>query len=203
MAKIIKHTQVQREELNEVAVLFTEPVSSFNEEQIAALKQEAYEQGYLKGQKEAIELAHRQMDELKTRMEQMLASIPLALTHNRLDMQKELVSMCLFIVQSYFVAQSVDPQLLETQINQLLTQINNQQTIELHLHPHDLKMLQKGLIKLIAVKNEITIKNEESLALGGFIIKTPHGLFDASLEKQLDKLKHYLLSIRTEEEPCS
>lgn len=196
MAQIIKQSLVQRAELEQ---LCESTPTSFNEEQIELLKKEAYQQGYLKGQTEAKELAYQQLNELKNRLEQMLLAIPLAVEQNRLTMQQELTSMCLFIVQRYFVAQKVDPQILETQINQLLTQINNQQNIELHLHPNDIQLVQKGLIKLSAVNNEITIKNEEALAVGGFMVKTSHGMFDASVEKQIDKLKQYLMNITHEE----
>lgn len=200
MAQIIKYSQVQREE-QVPDVLISEPHAlAFSEEHLSDLKKLAYDEGYSQGQVDATDIAHEQVNALKQRLEQALHSIPQAIEQNRQEMQQELTSLCLLIAQRYFIAQSIEPKILETQINQLLAQINNQQAIELHLHPKDIPLLQQGLVTLNAAQHKITIKPDESLTLGGFIIKTPHGLFDARLDKQIDKFKQYLMSLRQEEQ---
>lgn len=199
MAQIIKKSLIQLEK-TQVCFEANEPLEPLlNTEQVALLEQERFEEGYLKGKEEASQLWHQELNELKTCLEQLLDSIPKAVEQNRLAMQKELSPICLMIIQRYFIAQSVEPQALATQINQLLVQINNQHAIELHLNARDIQLLQQGDIQLTAVKNEVTVKHNDSLALGGFIIKTPHGLFEFNIAKQIDQLKSHLLELREEQ----
>jgi flagellar assembly protein FliH len=196
MAQIVKHSAVYREEDEENQLSLMPITPPFSEEQRQALKNEGYQEGYVQGQEEARFIAHQQMNDLKEQLETLLHAIPQAIEQCRLDMNKDLVAMSLLIIQRYFVEQCIDAKLLEAQINQLLNQLNNQQSIELYLHPADIKALQQGLIQLKTSKQQITIKNDEALALGGFIIKTSHGVFDASIEKQIDKLKEHLICIK-------
>jgi flagellar assembly protein FliH len=198
MAQIFKHHQVHREEII-ANTLLAPSTPTYGEEELYALKEEAYQQGYLQGQEDATTLAHQQMGTLKEQLEQLLCSIPQALEQQRFDLHTELAAITVLILQSYFAEQVIDKNVLETKINLLLGQINSQQLIELYLHANDIKALQNGEIKLSAIKNQITIKSDEALALGGFIIKTQHGIFDASLEKQINKLKDYLISMKSQE----
>ena len=199
MAQVFKHHNVQKAEIIHETILEQPSVPAVSEEELLALKEEAYQQGYLQGQEDANTLAHQQMNKLKEQLEQLLCSIPQAIEQQRFNLHTELAAITVLILQSYFAEQVIDKKALETKINLLLTQINTQQNIELYLHASDIKALQHGEIQLNAVKNQITIKSDEALALGGFIIKTQHGTFDASLEKQINKLKDYLAHIKRQE----
>jgi flagellar assembly protein FliH len=196
MAQVFKHYLVQQETLNTTEA---EPIllaPSFSEEELSALKHEAYQQGYVQGAEEARALAHLQTHELEERLKQLIQAIPQAIEQNRLDMKQDLSALSLLIMERFFTEQCTDIKALETQINQILTQLNQQQQIELSLHPEDVKALQKGLMHLKATPKHLTIKQDESMTLGGFIIKTPHGIFDARIEQQIDQLKEYLIQIK-------
>lgn len=199
MAQIFKHHIVQKEESASETNKPMPSTPSFSEEELQTLTEEARQQGYVHGQKEAANLAQQQMNGLKGQLEQLLCSIPQAVEQHRLELHHELAAITLSILHSYFAEQIVDKKSLENKINNVLTQLNNQHSIELYLHASDIKALQEGDIQLNAVKNQITIKTHETLALGGFIIKTPHGSFDASVEKQLNQLKDYLSSMKQQE----
>ena len=158
---------------------------------------ESYQHGFAAGKDEGIQIADQQMSLLKQQIETSLTAIPQAIEQNRLQLNTEISDIVLLISQQFFSENEVNPKTLEQQINQLLNQLNNQQTIELHLHPQEINALQKGLIKLETTHlNGLKIKSDESLRLGGYVIKTDHGLFDASIEKQIDKLKDCLLEMR-------
>lgn len=187
MAQIINSAFVRCYEEPEelVTPLVIEP--TYTEEEITSVKKEAYQQGYAQGQKELRE----EMQEKKAQMEQLLRSIPQAIQQNRLELQHEIYSLTMFIIENLFKEQSINPHFLESQINQLLAEINEQQSIELHLHPQEIKALQEGFIR-INTTHQIKIKQDEALTLGGFIIKTSHGLFNASIEQQITALKQFL-----------
>ena len=206
MAKIIKNAVISTEFVSlvsdETAILnpkpaieSTEPV--INKSALETMKQEAYQQGYLAGQEETRALIDQEMALLKQQLEVALKAIPQAIANNRLELNTEIADIVLLISQQYFIEKESNPQALELQINQLLTQLNNKHAIELYMHPQEINTLQKGLIKLDAVHlNGLKIKSDDALTLGGYVIKTDHGIFDASIEKQIDKLKEFLLEIR-------
>lgn len=157
------------------------------------IKKEAFQKGYEQGKTKT----QHQLSELKKQLDDLLASIPLALAQSRLELQTEIADILWSIIESYFIEKALSKGALELQINQILTQINAKQTVELHLHPKDILLLQKEAFHLQPTHlNGLKIKSDERLTLGGCVIKTEHGLFDASLEKQVDRLKQRLLEIR-------
>ena len=126
-----------------------------------------------------------------------LAAIPKAIAQNRLDLNPEIADIVLLISQQFFIEQQKDSQALSQQINQVLGQLNNKHNVELCLHPQDINALQNGAIQLDATHlNGLKIKSDESLVLGGYVLKTNHGVFDASIEKQIDKLKEVLIQLK-------
>lgn len=152
MAQVFKQLHIQREEIIAEPILATSEVPTYTEEELLALKEASYQQGYLQGQEDANNLAHQQMNTLKEQLEQLLCSIPQALDQQRLDLHNELAALTVLILQSYFAEEIIDKTALASKINRLLVQINSQQNIELYLHAHDIKALQNGEIQLNAVK---------------------------------------------------
>jgi flagellar assembly protein FliH len=201
MAQVFKLHKIQIEEAMPEVVLAIPAPPPISEQELMAAKEESFQQGYSQGRDDANTISQQQMDKVKEQLERLLCSIPQALEQQRLALQQDIAALSIHIIQSYFTEQILDKKILETNINRLLAQINSQQSIELYLHSTDIKALQSGAIQLNAIKNQITIKSDEALALGGFIIKTPHGNFDASIENQINKLKDYLIHMKCQELP--
>lgn len=207
MAKLFKNALISLETIHlinneSIAALSPEPElentqASISELQIEAIKNEAYQQGYLSGKEEGKALIEQQMALLTQQLETTLRAIPQAIAQNRLELSTEISDIVLLITQQFFMEKEANPHALEGQINHLLSQLNNKQNIELYLHPQEIETLQKGGIKLEAAHlNGMKIKSDDTLILGGYMIKTDHGMFDASIEKQIDRLKALLLQIR-------
>jgi len=202
MAKIFKNSDISGEALilgHQIPGIVPESskkIQQQNEEPLENIRQEAYRQGYLSAKKEA-EITQQELAQLKQQVEEVLCSIPKAIKQNRLELAREIADIILLITQQLFIQHQADANALAQQINRILTQLNNQQTITLYLHPQEINALHKANIQLEhAHFNELQIKGDTSLALGGFVIKTSHGIFDASIEKQIDKLKDVLLQIK-------
>ncbi|MFI4918184.1 MAG: FliH/SctL family protein [Legionellales bacterium] len=157
----------------------------------------AYQKGYLLGKDEANAMFQQQMALLKQQLEALIASIPPAIAANKQQLNTEIADTILLVCQQFFIEKQQNGKALEQQIHHILSQISNQQTLELCLHPQDLTALKQGAIQINAAHlSGLKIKSDESLRLGGCLIKTEHGLFDASIEKQIDRLKEVLLQIR-------
>lgn len=173
----------------------TQTSESAVEEQIDA----AYQRGYSTARAELSEQENQEINQLQQQLATLIQSIPAAIAHNRLALNKDIADIVALITKNYFISQAEQPAALEQQINHILAQLNNQQTVELCLHPQDIKLLKTGAINLSAHHlNGLKIKQDDNLALGGCIVTTEHGLFDASIEKQIDKLKELLIGIRQE-----
>ncbi|CEG57446.1 FliH/SctL family protein [Legionella fallonii] len=210
MTKILKNAVISSEvmyianvnavppfNLNADLVPEPEQCSFLNIEEIEAIKNEAYQQGYDLGKEEGQAMVEQRMFHLRQQIEAALQAIPQAIEQNRLALNHEIADIVLHIVQQFFIENESNPQVVEQQINQLLKQLNNKQSIELYLHPKEIELLQNGEIQLHA--NHLTgfkIKANDNLALGGYVIKTEHGIFDGNIEKQIDRLKTLLLRLR-------
>lgn len=172
-----------------------EPLPPIDAAQLESLQ--TYEQGYLAGVCEEAARQQEELGQLKQQLQASLAAIPTAIAQNRLDLNPEIADIVLLISQQFFIEQQKDRQALSQQINQVLGQLNNKHSVELCLHPQDLNALQNGAIQLDATHlNGLKIKSDESLVLGGYVLKTNHGIFDASIEKQIDKLKEVLIQLK-------
>lgn len=143
----------------------------------------------------AQERAHLQ-EQTKT-LTTLLQSIPQAISDERLQLSSDIADIVLLIVSKFFINQQQNKNALAQQITQILTQLNEQQHLEIALHPQDLALMQQGEINidLRACKN-LRFKADAQLRLGGCIITSEHGVFDAGIERQIDNLKHVLLQMR-------
>lgn len=207
MAKIIKKALISLEtitlgttlpetsyEYNERDILNT---TQLNETYLEELREQAFQQGFESGVNEGQNRAKQQIEGLKLDLENLLLSIPQAITQCRMELTNEIADIALLISQEYFAEQQRNPEALQAQINQILNQINNEQNIELCLHPEDIKLVQKANIQLeTAHLNRLKIKADERLDLGGCLIKTEHGIFDASIETRIERLKDYLIQMK-------
>ena len=151
---------------------------------------DAYNNGYQQGQAEA----RAQMKEQKDALSALLQNIPAAVESNRLHLSTEIADIVLLITQRFFIHQQHNKDAITNQITQTLNQLNQKQNIELALHPHDIALLQQGELNIdFKPYKNIRITPDETLRLGGCIIRSEHGVFDAGIERQIDSLKQVLL----------
>lgn len=203
MAKLYKNPLISKDELflNQSCIQSVpceeEALNLLDEPLINHIQKEAYEQGYSAGKTDAQTNLNLELNQLKNQLNECFTSIPQAIAQNRLDLGSEIADVVLLIIQQFFIEYHQDTKALTQQINQILHQLNNKHSVELYLHPQDLSALQQAAMQLDATHlNGLKIKSDESLILGGCIIKTDHGMFDASLEKQIDKLKDVLVQLK-------
>ncbi len=207
MAKIIKQAFLSSEtitvganpdatdtENNEQQALNNTPL---NEAYRNELREQAYQQGFESGIKEGKIREEQQLEQMKKDLEQLLHSIPEAINQCRLALNTEIADIILLITQEYFVEQQQNPKAIQAQINHILNQINNEQSIELYLHPETIRLVQNANIQLeTGHLNRLKIKADEHLISGGCIIKTEHGMFDASITTRIERLKEYLIQLK-------
>ncbi|MDP3269465.1 MAG: FliH/SctL family protein [Legionella sp.] len=202
MAKLFKNARISSQLVYldyldappiQTELLLNETTDSLSDAQVQEIKDKAYQEGYLLGKQE--ELKHHEL--AKQELIKLLNSIPKAITQKLHEMNSEIADIVLLIIRQYFLERESNPQALELQINSILKQLNQQDNVTLCLHSKEIALLQQGKITLdTAHLAGLKIKSDDTLTLGGCVIKTTHGLFDASIEKQIDRLKETLLEMR-------
>lgn len=169
--------------------IFERPIS-ISQAQLDEAWQQGYDEGLAKGMMQAHQQLQSQIDCLST----LLKNMPTAVEENRLALSSEISDIVLSIVQRFFMHQHLNKEAIAHQISHTLSHLNQKHQLELRLHPHDLALLQQGEIKMdLSLYPAIRITSDETLNLGGCIIRTEHGLFNASIERQIDDLKKALL----------
>ena len=141
------------------------------------------------------------LQEQSNTLNALLHSIPQAISDNRQQLSSEIADIVLLIASKFFINQQQNKEAISHQITQILTQLNEKQTLEIALHPHDLRLITEGdiTIDLRSCKN-LRFKADDQLRLGGCVITSEHGVFDAGIERQIDNLKHVLLKMKSKHE---
>lgn len=206
MAKLFKNVSISTELIhlnaklpsdNNHSVIIETTESKINDLEREERLSQAYQDGYLAATGSNQALMDQQITDLKNQLEALLLSLPEAVEQNRKSLSGEIADIILMIIQQYFIDKVSDVTALEQQIKKIISHLNNQQSIELHLHPSDISALQRNNIQFDSIYlNKLIVKGDTALSLGGCIVKTEHGIFDASIENQINKLKELLMQIR-------
>lgn len=199
MADIYSSFHLQDVEVEEIIDL--PPMAVVDEALHLAAINEAFEKGYqqglAEGQKNTEEAMNKELENYRQQLQALVQSIPLQLSQQRSQLNEEIALIVMRICEQLVLLRQLDKTWLYEQINAMLEQLNDNQHIELSLHPTDLERLQKGDFKLStgAIKG-LSIRPDELLSLGGCSLKTEQGRFELNINKQIDKLKTLLLKIQ-------
>jgi flagellar assembly protein FliH len=199
MAKIIKYGQLSQEITNqserplEDSALITASEKPISNEEIEGARENAFQAGYAQGIAVGCEQEREQTAEKVSLLNELINSIPSAIHDHQLQLSTDIANIVLMIVQEFFVAQQHDKQAITQRVLSILMQMKEHQAIEVILHSQDLARLQQDVFSSY---HNLRLTSSEHLRLGGCLIKSEHGLFDSSIERQIDNLKQALLDIR-------
>lgn len=163
---------------------------------IGLLKKQAFAEGYALGFSEGGQNADKQSAELVQQLRNLLQTIPNAMSEGRQALKNEIADIVLAISEQFFIDQQLNKEKQVLQIKRVLQHLNEKQTITLALNPKDL-----GLLQAIDLNKfqDLRVIADENLKLGGCLITSEHGIFDASIEQQIERLKRVLLQIKNRE----
>ena len=153
MASIVKSAWISEDIIYIKPPQESERSSAVSEEQLAIAKDTGYAEGYSDG----LAKANEQVAEKSHALQTLLSSLPEAIADNRLELSTEIADVVLLITKQLFINQQLNQEAISQQIAHILSSLNEQQTIELFLHPNDLALLQQGQIS-------IDLKNTQNLS---------------------------------------
>ena len=213
MAQIYKSVIISEDvvhlNLNSIASVIVSPetmteaieLTTITEEELIQIKalarDEGYTSGHSQGLSDGIEQANALITEPMKTLNALLQNIPTAISENRRQLSTDIADIVLSITQQLFIHQQHNQDTIAQQISWAIEQLNDKQNIELSLHPHDVALLQQGKINIdLQHCKNLRVIPDESLRLGGCIIRSEHGVFDAGIERQIDNLKQVLLQMK-------
>lgn len=155
-----------------------------------------YPTGFDEGFQAGAQATQNALNDQINMIETLIQSIPDALLRAQDKMKDEMTNIVLMITQQFFVEQHHHGSIAQLVTN-TLKHIHDQQNIQLALHPQDISRLQQDSLSIdLSRCNNLKIVPDESLTLGGCVIHNDHGVFNASIERQIDNLKTMLLDMR-------
>jgi flagellar assembly protein FliH len=86
---------------------------------------------------------------------------------------------------------AADPELARSMISDALQTAAGSTRLRVRLHPEDVVLLgdrAEDVVKSLASCGEATILADETIERGGSVVETQHGVIDARLETQLDRI---------------
>ena len=161
-----------------------------------AMQQDYFQQGFNQG----LAQAQQELNEQSNKLTALLHSIPQAVSANRQHLSQDIADIVFAIIQPLFIHQQQNKESIAERISQTIQLLNNKHNLELFLHPDDLALLQRKELSIdVSACKNLRVMADDKLRLGGCVIKSEHGLFDAGIERQIDNLKQILLQIKNGE----
>lgn len=159
----------------------------------------AYFKGKAEGQTEGYYKSGRENEALVNLLQSMALRFLKQKEQILLQLKPDLIQIAFTVCEKVIRKELSQPQVLVQLIDNLMTSISPHlqlETVSVYLSPEDLIMLEKFLGNFSYDKKEIKrlrFLSEASLPRGDFRIETEKGLFNCSIQRELEDLRHLVL----------
>jgi len=162
----------------------------------AGLEREAYEKGFVQGEKDGLELGKKKAIKLIENVENLLAELSYLRKEFPKQYEKEILEIVFAIAKKVINLQiESDKRVIEETIFKAIELACEKGKIILKVNPEDLEYVEElrpGVISKFKEIKGITVSPEPSITRGGCILETPYGDVDARIESQLENLRECL-----------
>jgi flagellar assembly protein FliH len=161
-------------------------------ENIERLEQEAYEKGFVQGEKDGFELGEKKAIKIIANIEKLFNEINGIKKDLIRENEKELVDL-IFAVAEKIVHHEVrrdDTAIKEAILNSLDMAVEKSK-IFFNVNPDDYDFVEKLRPDLFRQNNEIksiVVTSDPAISRGGCFLETPRGNIDATIESKLEKI---------------
>ncbi len=180
------------------------------ETEAAGVRKNAHAEGFAAGRKEGIHQAELQMSQLTERSARELLKTSLTAMQAGADSLRQERDRWIAAWETAAVRLSVaiaekilrkelgkHPEVAKEMIASALELASGSPQIRVKLNPQDLKSLgdrAEEVIRALASCGAATLVPDDAISAGGCIVETQHGIVDARLESQLDRIATELIS---------
>jgi flagellar assembly protein FliH len=161
--------------------------------ELKEIEHQAYQKGFMEGEKAGIESCAQQIEPVLQGLHQALVQVQNLRQKMYHAIEKEVVDLALAIARKV-VCQEVatNKDVVVGVAKEALSQVKVPGQITVKLNPSDLQVIYETKSHLEHLKNQIeniSFESEEAIPCGGCVIETTMGKIDARLEKQFEVLE--------------
>ena len=165
-------------------------------ENIASIEQEAYEEGFVQGEKDGFELGEKKALKVIESIENLFNEITDLKNDILKQYEKEILEL-IFAVAEKIVHHEVklDDTVVKNAIFDALELAVEKSKVVFNVNPDDYDYVEKLRPELFNQNKElksIVVSSNPSVTRGGCFLETPYGNIDATIESMLEKISHCL-----------
>ena len=165
-------------------------------ENIAIIEQEAYEEGFVQGEKDGFELGEKKALKVIENIENLFNEITDLKNDILKQYEKEILEL-IFAVAEKVVHHEVklDDTVVKSAIFAALELAVEKSKVVFNVNPDDYDYVEKLRPELFNRNKElksIVVSSNPSVTRGGCFLETPYGNIDATIESMLEKISHCL-----------
>jgi flagellar assembly protein FliH len=171
---------------------------------VSLIEQEAYEEGFVQGEKDGFELGEKKANKVIENIERLFDEISSFKQEILKQHEKEILDLTFAIAEKivHHLTKFDESGVKEAVFNALNLAIEKSKII-LNVNPEDYDYIEKlrpELFKEYKELKSITVTSDPSVTRGGCYLKTPYSDIDAGIETQLEKIYQCLQDAFCEKE---
>lgn len=178
--------------------------TSHAQENVSLIEQDAYEKGFVQGEKDGFELGERKANKVIENIEKLFDEMSTLKQEILKQHEKEILDLIFAIAEKivHHLTRFDEGGVKEAVFNALNLAIEKSEIV-LNVNPEDydyIEELRPDLFKKYKELKSITVTSDPSITRGGCFLKTPYGDIDAGIETQLEKIYQCLQDTFNEKE---
>jgi flagellar assembly protein FliH len=174
------------------------------QENVSLIEQDAYEKGFIQGEKDGFELGEKKANKVIENIEKLFDEMSSLKQEILKQHEKEILDLTFAIAEKivHHLTKFDEGGVKEAVFNALNLAIEKSKIV-LNVNPEDydyIEELRPDLFKKYKELKSITVTSDPSITRGGCYLKTPYGDIDAGIETQLEKIYQCLQDTFNEKE---
>ena len=174
------------------------------QENVSLIEQDAYEKGFVQGEKDGFELGERKANKVIENIEKLFDEMSTLKQEVLKQHEKEILDLTFAIAEKivHRVTRFNEGGVKEAVFNALSLAIEKSKIV-LNVNPEDydyIEELRPDLCKKYKELKSIIVGSDPSITRGGCFLETPYGDIDARIETQLEKIYQCLTDTFNEKE---
>jgi flagellar assembly protein FliH len=162
------------------------------EEKLARVEKEAYEKGFMQGQKDGLALEQKQLEEQKHQMESLFTSLGRLKEMIYRESEGELLKLSLLLAKKIIKEEvRTDPKMIERTLRSAMTNLVDKSRMKVSVNPEDGEEIRNLIPELTAKLpgGRFTIVEDNTIQRGGCILETGFGKVNATIDDQCQILE--------------
>jgi len=181
-----------------------EDATSEAQRNVSLIEQDAYEKGFIQGEKDGFELGEKKANKVIENIEKLFDEMSSLKQEILKQHEKEILDLTFTIAEKivHHLTKFDEGGVKEAVFNALNLAIEKSKIV-LNVNPEDydyIEELRPDLFKKYKELKSITVTSDPSITRGGCFLKTPYGDIDARIETQLEKIYQCLQDTFNEKE---